>query len=71
MKDLEKILYGNIVAYDNALLPEAGKNDLSDVLWRYCSNVGAQLYTCIVSIVSAMKFLLMHVVLMGFHALNL
>jgi len=41
MKDLEKIFYGNIVAYDNALLPEAGKNDLSDVLWRYRSNVGA------------------------------
>lgn len=44
MKDLEKILYGNIVAYDNALLPEAGKNDLSDVLWRnvFCDDAGSE-----------------------------
>uniref|UniRef100_A0A7C8YPQ1 Ubiquinol-cytochrome c chaperone domain-containing protein n=1 Tax=Opuntia streptacantha TaxID=393608 RepID=A0A7C8YPQ1_OPUST len=43
MKDLEKIFYGNIVAYDNALLPEAGKNDLSDVLWRnvFCDDAGS------------------------------
>ncbi|KAK9724417.1 hypothetical protein RND81_05G070500 [Saponaria officinalis] len=34
MKDLEKIFYGNIVAYDAALLPEAGKDDLLIVLWR-------------------------------------
>ncbi|KAJ8438881.1 hypothetical protein Cgig2_007726 [Carnegiea gigantea] len=34
MKDLEKIFYGNIVAYDASLLPEAGKDDLSNVLWR-------------------------------------
>ncbi|XP_074281826.1 uncharacterized protein LOC141606554 [Silene latifolia] len=34
MKDLEKIFYGNIVAYDAALLPEAGKDDLVKVLWR-------------------------------------
>uniref|UniRef100_A0A7C9ER71 Ubiquinol-cytochrome c chaperone domain-containing protein n=1 Tax=Opuntia streptacantha TaxID=393608 RepID=A0A7C9ER71_OPUST len=34
MKDLEKIFYGNLVAYDAALLPEAGKDDLSNVLWR-------------------------------------
>ncbi|XP_021752015.1 ubiquinol-cytochrome-c reductase complex assembly factor 1-like [Chenopodium quinoa] len=34
MKDLEKIFYGNLVAYDAALLPEAGKDDLSNVIWR-------------------------------------
>ncbi|CAO2821440.1 unnamed protein product [Amaranthus hypochondriacus] len=34
MKDLEKIFYGNLVAYDAALLPEAGKDALSNVLWR-------------------------------------
>ncbi|XP_054823682.1 uncharacterized protein LOC129321798 isoform X3 [Prosopis cineraria] len=34
MKDLEKIFYGNIVAYDTALLPEAKPNDFSDVIWR-------------------------------------
>lgn len=34
MKDLEKIFYGNLVAYDDALLPEAGKDELSNVLWR-------------------------------------
>lgn len=34
MKDLEKIFYGNLVAYDASLLPEAGKDDLSNVLWR-------------------------------------
>ncbi|KAL8151254.1 hypothetical protein V2J09_021062, partial [Rumex salicifolius] len=34
MKDLEKIFYGNIVAYDAAMLPEARKEDLPNVLWR-------------------------------------
>ncbi|KAK3026431.1 hypothetical protein RJ639_041443, partial [Escallonia herrerae] len=34
MKDLEKIFYGNIVAYDNALLPEAKQDELQNVLWR-------------------------------------
>lgn len=34
MKDLERIFYGNIVAYDNAMLPEARKDDLPNVLWR-------------------------------------
>ncbi|KAI9085689.1 hypothetical protein K1719_032295 [Acacia pycnantha] len=34
MKDLEKIFYGNIVAYDTALLPEAKPNDFTDVIWR-------------------------------------
>lgn len=44
MKDLEKILYGNIVAYDNALLPEAGKDDLANVLWRnvFSDDVGSE-----------------------------
>lgn len=34
MKDLEKIFYGNIVAYDAAMLPEARKDELSNVIWR-------------------------------------
>ncbi|KAL1313388.1 hypothetical protein HN51_039944 [Arachis hypogaea] len=34
MKDLEKIFYGNIVAYDTAMLPEAKPSDLATVLWR-------------------------------------
>lgn len=34
MKDLEKIFYGNLVAYDAALLPEAGKDALPNVIWR-------------------------------------
>lgn len=35
MKDLEKIFYGNIVAYDAALLPEAKQEELENVLWRW------------------------------------
>ncbi|KAJ8649996.1 hypothetical protein MRB53_003019 [Persea americana] len=34
MKDLEKIFYGNIVAYDAAMVPEAQKDELSKVMWR-------------------------------------
>ena len=34
MKELEKIFYGNIVAYDAALLPEATKEELTEVIWR-------------------------------------
>ncbi|THG05615.1 hypothetical protein TEA_000800 [Camellia sinensis var. sinensis] len=34
MKDLEKIFYGNVVAYDAALLPEAKQHELENVLWR-------------------------------------
>ncbi|XP_015866847.3 uncharacterized protein LOC107404410 isoform X2 [Ziziphus jujuba] len=34
MKDLEKIFYGNIVAYDAAILPEAAKDELQNVIWR-------------------------------------
>lgn len=34
MKDLEKIFYGNIVAYDAAMLPEAKQEELDNVLWR-------------------------------------
>ncbi|KAL0543565.1 hypothetical protein IC582_018664 [Cucumis melo] len=34
MKDLEKIFYGNIVAYDSAMLPEAGKDELPNVIWK-------------------------------------
>ena len=34
MKDLEKIFYGNIVAYDAALLPEAKPDELQYVIWR-------------------------------------
>ncbi|KAG4137053.1 hypothetical protein ERO13_D07G047600v2 [Gossypium hirsutum] len=34
MKELEKIFYGNIVAYDAALLPEATHEELTEVIWR-------------------------------------
>ncbi|CAN1188264.1 Ubiquinol-cytochrome-c reductase complex assembly factor 1 [Linum perenne] len=34
MKELEKIFYGNIVAYDAALLPEAKPDELPRVIWR-------------------------------------
>ncbi|EEF51607.1 conserved hypothetical protein [Ricinus communis] len=34
MKELEKIFYGNIVAYDAALLPEAKSDELVKVIWR-------------------------------------
>lgn len=34
MKDLEKIFYGNIVAYDAAVLPEARQDELQNVIWR-------------------------------------
>ncbi|XP_057509438.1 uncharacterized protein LOC130792036 [Actinidia eriantha] len=34
MKDLEKIFYGNIVAYDAAMVPEAKHHELENVLWR-------------------------------------
>lgn len=35
MKDLEKIFYGNIVAYDAAMLPEAKQDELQNVIWKY------------------------------------
>lgn len=34
MKELEKIFYGNIVAYDAAMSPEAKHDDLANVVWR-------------------------------------
>lgn len=34
MKELEKIFYGNIVAYDTAILPEAKPSDFSNAIWR-------------------------------------
>lgn len=34
MKELERIFYGNVVAYDAALLPDANKDDLTNVLWK-------------------------------------
>ncbi|KAI4340813.1 hypothetical protein MLD38_025615 [Melastoma candidum] len=34
MKDLEKIFYGNIVAYDSAMLPEAKHDELANAVWR-------------------------------------
>ncbi|GAB4825900.1 hypothetical protein Ancab_008767 [Ancistrocladus abbreviatus] len=34
MKDLEKIFYGNVVAYGAAMLPEAKKEELANVIWR-------------------------------------
>ncbi|WOK93710.1 ubiquinol-cytochrome-c reductase complex assembly factor 1 [Canna indica] len=34
MKDLEKIFYGNIIAYDDAMTPDANVDDLANVIWR-------------------------------------
>lgn len=34
MKDLEKIFYGNIVAYDAAMLPGAKPDELPNVIWK-------------------------------------
>lgn len=34
MKELEKIFYGNIVAYDDALKPDAKHDELANALWR-------------------------------------
>ncbi|XP_043717248.1 ubiquinol-cytochrome-c reductase complex assembly factor 1 [Telopea speciosissima] len=34
MKDLEKIFYGNVVAYNAAMLPEAKQDELENVIWR-------------------------------------
>lgn len=34
MKELEKIFYGNIVAYDAAMKPEARHDDLANAIWR-------------------------------------
>ncbi|CAK9188061.1 unnamed protein product [Ilex paraguariensis] len=34
MKDLEKIFYGNIVAYDAAMVPEVKQEELQNVIWR-------------------------------------
>lgn len=34
MKELEKIFYGNIVAYDAAMIPEAKSDELVKVVWR-------------------------------------
>ncbi|KAK9144561.1 hypothetical protein Sjap_004464 [Stephania japonica] len=34
MKELEKIFYGNIIAYDAAMLPEAKQDELSNMIWR-------------------------------------
>ncbi|XP_068640239.1 uncharacterized protein [Aristolochia californica] len=34
MKELEKIFYGNIVAYDEAMVPHAKNDQLQTVLWR-------------------------------------
>lgn len=34
MKELEKIFYGNIVAYDAAMQPDAKQGDLQNVIWK-------------------------------------
>ncbi|KAK2653394.1 hypothetical protein Ddye_013250 [Dipteronia dyeriana] len=34
MKELERVFYGNIVAYDAAMLPEVKKDELQNVIWR-------------------------------------
>lgn len=34
MKELEKIFYGNIVAYDGAMRPDSKNDQLVEVVWR-------------------------------------
>ncbi|XP_074591379.1 CBP3-like protein [Curcuma longa] len=34
MKDLEKIFYGNLIAYDAAMVPDAKLDDLATSIWR-------------------------------------
>ncbi|KAH0449700.1 hypothetical protein IEQ34_020392 [Dendrobium chrysotoxum] len=34
MKELEKIFYGNIVAYDDAMKPDAKHDELANAIWR-------------------------------------
>ncbi|XP_076894099.1 uncharacterized protein LOC143546287 isoform X1 [Bidens hawaiensis] len=34
MRELEKIFYGNIVAYDTAMLPEAKQDELHNTIWK-------------------------------------
>ncbi|KAD5961333.1 hypothetical protein R6Q59_014281 [Mikania micrantha] len=34
MRELEKIFYGNIVAYDTAMLPEAKPDELHNAIWK-------------------------------------
>ncbi|XP_022890264.1 ubiquinol-cytochrome-c reductase complex assembly factor 1-like isoform X1 [Olea europaea var. sylvestris] len=34
MKDLEKIFYGNVVAYDASMIPEGKQDQLLSVIWR-------------------------------------
>ncbi|XP_042486286.1 uncharacterized protein LOC122066501 isoform X3 [Macadamia integrifolia] len=34
MKDLEKIFYGNVVAYNAAMLPEARQDEQENAIWR-------------------------------------
>lgn len=34
MRELEKVFYGNIVAYDTAMLPEANPDELQNAIWK-------------------------------------
>ncbi|KAI7750220.1 hypothetical protein M8C21_026317, partial [Ambrosia artemisiifolia] len=34
MRELEKVFYGNIVAFDTAMLPEAKPGDLQNAVWK-------------------------------------
>lgn len=34
MRELEKVFYGNIVAFDTAMLPEAKQDDLQTAIWK-------------------------------------
>ncbi|XP_076944843.1 uncharacterized protein LOC143615647 [Bidens hawaiensis] len=34
MRELEKVFYGNIVAFDTAMLPEAKPDDLQNAIWK-------------------------------------
>ncbi|GJZ10237.1 ubiquinol-cytochrome-c reductase complex assembly factor 1-like protein [Tanacetum coccineum] len=35
MRELEKVFYGNIVAFDTAMLPEAKPDDLQTAIWKF------------------------------------
>lgn len=56
MKDLEKIFYGNVVAYDTAMLPEAKKDELPSVIWRnvFCDDGASEQDGSTVQVVQAM-----------------
>ncbi|OAY78464.1 Ubiquinol-cytochrome-c reductase complex assembly factor 1, partial [Ananas comosus] len=44
MKELEKIFYGNIVAYDAAMKPEARHDDLANAIWSMVPQIRGSAY---------------------------